>query len=97
MPSRFSDASGAAEVAELGRDHHALAAAFQRLAEQLFVMAFAVGVGGVEHGDAAIERGVDQRDAVGVLGRAVDAGKRHAAEAFGRTADAALADGALGQ
>ena len=69
MPSRFRLASqelmtnsgrpsailaaGAAEIAELGGDHHARALALQRVAEQRLVLALAVGIGRIEEVDAA--------------------------------------------
>jgi hypothetical protein len=89
--------AGAAEVAELGGDDGAVAAALERRAEQCLVLALTVGVGGIEHGDAGLQRLVDQRSRGGVLGRTIGAGKRHAAEPDGRAVDAGLADRALGQ
>ena len=47
-------------AAELGGQHHAVAAALQQLAQQpLAAAAVAVDVGGVEEVDAGVERGVD--------------------------------------
>ena len=43
-------------LAELGGDHHAVPAAFQRLAEHLLVVAPAVHVGGVEVVHADVNR-----------------------------------------
>ena len=48
--------------AELGRDHHLVADRRQRLAHQLLVGERAVDLGGVEEGDAALDRRADQRD-----------------------------------
>ena len=48
-------------VAELGRDHDLVAERRQRLADQFLVRERAVGLGGVEEGDAALDRRADQR------------------------------------
>src|SRR5262249_12877330 len=50
-------------------------------------MAGAVSVGAVEEGDAAIERVANERDAVVIAARAVDAGQRHAAQTDRRHRD----------
>lgn len=74
---RSIDAVGAAgplDLAELGGEHDAVAArAGKRLADQLLVVAPAIHVGAVEHGDATIQRVVDQRDALGIVGLAIGA------------------------
>ena len=49
--------------AELGGDHHLVADRRERLADQLLVGEGAVDLGGVEEGDAALDRRADQRDA----------------------------------
>jgi hypothetical protein len=85
-------AATAADIAEFGRQHHAAAPPFDRLADQLFIVARAVGVGGIEERDAAIERLVNKRNAFIVAARAVDAGKRHAAESDYRHGDAGGAE-----
>src|SRR5262249_5626930 len=51
-------------------------------------MPSAVGVGAVEHGDAAVERVMDQRHRIVVAARAVHAGQRHAAKSDRRHRDA---------
>jgi hypothetical protein len=53
-------------------------------------MAHAIEVAGVEEGDAGIERGVDRRDALLPVGRAVHARHAHAAEADCRDIRAGL-------
>ena len=73
-------AVGAAQGAELHREQGLVAPAAQRAADEQLVVAHAVEVAGVEQRDAAIERGVDRRDALGLVGRAVHAGHAHAAE-----------------
>ena len=70
-----------AEIAEFGRQHDPVAAAFDRLAEQPLVVAVAIHVGGVEKNHAAVERLVDDRNAGVIVARAIDAGQRHPAEA----------------
>jgi hypothetical protein len=67
--------------AELDRDLHiAPVAGGQRLADQQLVVAHAVEIAGVEQRDAGVERGMDGRDALAAVGRAVDIGHAHAAE-----------------
>jgi len=48
-------AVGAAHVAELGGEHHAIAFALDRLADQQLVGVRAVHVGRIEEGDAQLE------------------------------------------
>ena len=57
--------------------------AFERLADQHFVVAHAVEIAGVDQRDPGLERGVDGGDALGVVGRAVAARHGHAAEPGG--------------
>ena len=52
---------------ELRREHDLVAAAGDRPADQLLVGERAVHVGGVEEGDAELERAVDRRDRLGVV------------------------------
>ena len=47
--------------AELGGDHHLVAALAQRPAQELLALGAAVDVGGVEEGDAGVEGGVRPR------------------------------------
>ncbi len=82
--------------AELGGDHHLVAHRRQRLAEQFLVVVGAIGLGGVEEGDAALERGADQGDCRLLLrGRAIAVAEAHAAEAEGGDFEAAFAECAL--
>ena len=68
------------DLAELGRQHHAVATAPDRVPDHLLVMAPAVHVGAVEVVDATVDRLSDQRLGLGIVGGAVDARQRHAAE-----------------
>ena len=61
----------------------AVAATLDRLADQDLVGVGAVDVGGVEERDAEVEGAVDRRDPFGLVGRAVELGHAHAAEAEG--------------
>jgi hypothetical protein len=70
----------AAHVAELGRNHRAVALAAQRLPEQLLVDERPIHVGRVEEVDAELERTMDGRDRLGVVARTVELGHAHAAE-----------------
>ncbi len=87
----------AALGAELHADPDVLAvAAAQRLVDQQLVVAHAVEVAGVEQGDAGVEGRVDGRDALGLVGGAVEVRHAHAAEAEGgdrRAGGAELARG----
>ena len=60
---------------ELGGQHHLVAPALQRLADDLLRLAAGVHVGGVDEVDAAVEGGVDDLDAVVVV--AVAPGAEH--------------------
>ena len=77
-----------AKVAELGRQNHLGATLLDRLADEFFIMAEAVHVGGVEQRNAAIQGLMDQSYAVLIAARAVDAGERHAAQPDRRDFDA---------
>src|ERR1700733_74574 len=90
-------AVAAAEITELGRKHHTGPAILDGLADQLFVMTGAVGVGTVEQGDAVVEGGVNKRNALVVAGLAIDAGQRHAAKTDGGNFYAGRAENALGK
>ncbi len=87
----------AAEIAELRREHDVVAATRDRLAEQLLVVAEAIHVGAVEHGNAAIERLVDELERLGIVALAIDTRQRHEAEPHGGTRDPAASDLALRQ
>src|SRR5207253_9675730 len=66
---------------EFDRDEGALAlAALERLPDQHLVVPRTVEVAGVEYGDAALERGMDGRDRLRVVGRPVAARHAHATE-----------------
>ena len=83
----------ATQHAVLDADHDVVAVAVaERLAEQELVVAHAVEVAGVEQGDAGVERGVDGGDALGLVGRPVEVGHAHQAEAEGRDAGAGAAE-----
>ena len=89
-------AVGPAQGAELHRDEGALAAAaLQGLVQQHLVLPGAVEVAGVDQVDAGVERGVHGRDALGIVGRPVAAGERHAAEPEGGDARAVAAELAM--
>ena len=71
-----------AQGAELDADAHAVAAApRERLADEQLVVAHPVEVAGVEQRDAGVQRGVDGGDALAPVGRPVEVGHAHAAEA----------------
>ena len=82
----------AANVAELGRDDHPLAPLAHDTADQFLVRADAVHVGGVEEGDAEVERAVDRRDRLCLVADAVEIGHAHAAETEGGDFEALLAE-----
>ena len=74
LPSSF------AHVAELGGEHDLVAAVGDRAADEPLVGERAVHVGGVEEGDAELERAVDRRDRLALVGRSVELRHPHAAE-----------------
>ena len=81
--------------AELGGDLDPVTDGLERLADDLLVGEGAVDLGGVEKGDAPIDRRPDQFDGVGVAQRvAVAEIEPHAAEADRRDFEAALAQNA---
>src|SRR5262249_7580183 len=71
----------AALDAELGREHDPVAPAAQEPADQLLVVAAAVHVRGVEEGHADLERRLDCRQRLGLVGLPVELRHAHAAEA----------------
>src|SRR5207244_2790253 len=73
----------AAHDAELGGDDDLVAPAADGAPAQLVVGVGAVHVGGVEEGDAEVERAVDGGDRLAVVVRAVELRHPHAAEADG--------------
>ena len=75
--------------AELGGDDDLVAAAGERAAEQLLVVVRAVQLGGVEEGDAELDRPVQRGDRLVGVGLAVEGGHAHAAEAEGGDGESA--------
>jgi hypothetical protein len=67
--------------AELRRDRHLVAAAGNRTADQLLVRVRPVDLGGVEEGDPQLDRALNGRDRLRLVGLAVEGGHAHAAEA----------------
>jgi hypothetical protein len=88
-------AVGALGLAELGCDDDLVAPALERAPEQLLVVPPAIHVGRVEVVDAAVERVVDDRDRLVVVGVAVDARHRHAAKSDGGDLDGGATELAL--
>jgi len=67
-------------LAEFAGNDYAIAAALERAAEQLLVLAPAIHVRAVEMIDTELDRAMDQSDPRLVVARAVDPRQRHAAE-----------------
>jgi hypothetical protein len=90
---RLDDLGGLEVVrGDLVRDDRVLAAAHQPLAEHRLRVAGGVGLGGVEEGDAEVERAVDGADALRVVRASPPlAAHRPGAEAEDRNGDAARA------
>src|SRR5579864_2641290 len=74
----------AEDVAELRREHHLVAPVGDRLADELLVVAGlrAVHVGGVEEEDPELERPVNRRDRLRLVGLAVPGRHPHTPEAL---------------
>src|SRR5439155_16170630 len=85
----------ALDLAELRGEHHLLARALERPAEQLLVVAPAVHVRGVQEVDAQVQRVVDDVDGLGVIALAVGARHGHAPESDGRDLQVAVAQLAI--
>jgi hypothetical protein len=83
---------GVADDPELRRQLHLVAAAGDRAADEHLVRERAVHVGGVEEGDAELERAVDRRDRLVLVARPVEIGHPHAAEADPRDLEALCAE-----
>jgi hypothetical protein len=79
---------------ELGGEHDPVAAALERLADDLLRLAAGVDVGGVDDVDARVERAVDDPDRLLVVGVAPGA-EHHGAEGEGADLDAGAAEGAV--
>ena len=77
-------AAGVGDEAELGGDDDLVAAALDRLADELLAVERAVDLGGVDVGDAQVQRAVDGADRLGVVeapAAGVGAGHGHGAQA----------------
>jgi hypothetical protein len=81
--------------AELGGQHHLVAAVLDGPADELLVVPAAVHVGGVEEVDAEVEGAVDDRDGLLLVALAVELGHAHAAEPESRHLRPVLAQSAL--
>ncbi len=68
---------------ELGRQHDLVAPARDRAADEQLVVADRVHVRRVEHRHAKVERAMDRRDRLALVGRPVELGHPHAAQPFG--------------
>ncbi len=91
----FQDPSGPAQDAELHADHDLVAVpAAECFAQQQLVVPHAVEVAGVEEVQPGVERGVDRRDALGLVGRSVEVGHAHQAEPERRDVGTGGAEGA---
>ena len=73
-------AGGRADVAELGGEEDLFATAGDGFADEGFVAAYAVDIGGIEKGCAEVEGVVDDGDAFGLFAGGVEVGHAHAAE-----------------
>lgn len=79
--------------AELGRDHDLVAYRSERFPDELLVRERAVHLRRVEEGDAAVDRGADERDHhPHVAGGAVAPAHRHAAEPDRRDLEVAASE-----
>jgi len=70
----------AAQRPELDRDQRLVATIAQRSPDQQFVVPGGIVVAGIEQRDPGIERRVNRRDALSLVGRAVEIGHAHAAQ-----------------
>ena len=70
-------AAGVRDHAELGRQHDLVAAALEGPADEFLVDERAVDLGGVEQGDAQIQRPVDGADGLRVIGAGAGVARRH--------------------
>ena len=85
-------AAGVGDEAELGRQHDLVAAALHGPADELLVGVGAVDLGGVDEGDAEVERPVDGADRLGVVGAGAGVGVGHAHGAQADAGDLELAE-----
>ena len=81
----FADDVRIEVVAELGADDNFVALLLERLCQDLFAVAFAVGVAGVEEVDAQVERAPKQSDALRLFNLAppISCDSPHAKTHFG--------------
>ena len=94
-PTARGPGLGVDVLGELGGDRDLVAERCERLADELLVDVRTVDLGGVEEGDAEVDRPVQEGDHVGPVGSAaVAAGHRHAAEADGRDLESAGSESA---
>ena len=82
-------------VAELGGEHHLVAAALDGAAHQPLVGVRPVDVGRIEEVDAEVERAVNGRDRLVVVPAGVEVGHPHAPEAEGGHAEPIQAERAV--
>ena len=75
---RARPAAGVRDESELRGEHDLVAAALQGPADELLVGVGAVDLGGVDEGDAEVERPVDGADGLGVVGASAGVGGGHA-------------------
>jgi polysaccharide pyruvyl transferase WcaK-like protein len=78
----------------LGGENNVVAAALQRLADDLLALAGGVHISGVDEVDALVQGGVDDPDAVGMI-RVADCTKHHRAEAMHADLDPSRAESAV--
>jgi hypothetical protein len=88
-------AAGIAHRAELHREQHLVATAFDGAADEHFIVAHAVEIAGVEEIDAVVDGGVDRGDAFCLVALAIHAGHAHTAEGDGINVETAVAQFAL--
>jgi hypothetical protein len=81
LPRRHRRGAGPAQLAmrELAGDHQLVALSRQRFPKQRLVVPRAIAAGGVEEGDPELDRAMQGPGRLRVVGRALDAGKPHAA------------------
>jgi hypothetical protein len=84
---------GGAHEPELDADHRLVAVtSFERVANEELVVPGGVVVARVEQGDAGVERSLDRRDRLRLIGGAVEVGHAHTAEAEGGDGEASGAE-----
>ena len=88
-------AAGVGDEPELGRQHDLVAPVLDRPADELLVGVGPVDLGGVDEGDAEVERPVDGADRLGVVGARPGVGGGHAHAAEADAADVEVSDGGV--